>query len=85
MCLISNQLIIHIPNKMAKSFQEYLILRVKLVRVILTGPSQSGKSSILSRYISNEFTEETESSIDVELKTKIITVNKQKIKLQIVN
>ena len=70
---------------MAKSFQEYLILRVKLVRVILTGPSQSGKSSILSRYISNEFTEETESSIDVELKTKIITVNKQKIKLQIVN
>lgn len=70
---------------MAKPYEEYLILRLILVKVILTGPSLSGKSSILSRYISNEFTEETESSIDVEFKTKIITLNRRKIKLQIVN
>ena len=55
-----------------------------LIKIAFLGPSQSGKSSIIDRYIKNEYTESMIKRIGVSFVTKCITFNEIKVKLQIV-
>ena len=52
-------------------------------KILLIGDIGVGKTSILTRYFNNEFSEVTESTVGIEFKTKIFTKNNIKIKLQI--
>ena len=55
-----------------------------LVKIIMAGDENSGKSSILSRYIDEKFNEEYSTTIGVEFGSKMITLSDGvKVKLQI--
>ena len=54
-----------------------------IFKMILVGDSGVGKTNILSRYVNNEFSESTKSTVGVELGYKIEEVNNTKVKVQI--
>ena len=54
-----------------------------IFKLVLIGDSGVGKTNILSRYISNEFSLATQSTVGVEFGSKIIKKNDKLIKLQI--
>ncbi len=54
-----------------------------LYKVVLTGDSGVGKSSLLSRFTRNEFDEESKSTIGVEFATRSIEFDKRIIKAQV--
>ena len=54
------------------------------INLILVGPSQSGKSSILGRFTGNEFKQDMLSTIGVDFAIKIISINGINYKLRIV-
>lgn len=54
-----------------------------LFKTLLTGPSNVGKSSIMSRYVDDVFCESYISTIGVDFKIKTLEVNNKIIKLQI--
>ena len=53
------------------------------LKILLIGDSSVGKTSLLFRYTDNYFSEEMISTIGVEYKEKVITLNNRKIALQI--
>ena len=59
--------------------EEYSII----FKMILVGDSGVGKTNILSRYVNNEFSETTKSTVGVELGYKIEEINNTKVKVQI--
>jgi len=54
-----------------------------IFKLVLIGDSGVGKTNILSRYINNEFSHATKSTVGVEFGSKIIKQNNKKIKIQI--
>ena len=54
-----------------------------IFKIVLIGDSGVGKTNILSRYINNEFSLATQSTVGVEFGSKIIKKNGKVIKLQI--
>ena len=54
-----------------------------IFKLILIGDSGVGKTNILSRYINNEFSMATKSTVGVEFGSKIIKQNDKTIKIQI--
>jgi small GTP-binding protein len=54
-----------------------------LFKLIIIGDSGVGKSSILTRYMRNEFTDEAKTTIGVELSTSLIEVNDKRVKVAI--
>ena len=54
-----------------------------LFKLILVGDSGVGKTNILSRYINNEYSSNSESTVGVEFSTKMLNKNNKKIKVQI--
>lgn len=54
-----------------------------LFKLIIIGDSGVGKSSILTRYTRNEFSQETKTTIGVELSTSLINVDEKKLKVAI--
>ena len=54
-----------------------------IFKLVLIGDSGVGKTNILSRYINNEFSLATQSTVGVEFGSKIIKKNDKLIKLQI--
>ena len=54
-----------------------------LFKLILIGDSSVGKSNILSKYLKNEFDENSKATVGVEFGTKNILINGKKIKIQI--
>ena len=54
-----------------------------IFKLVLIGDSGVGKTNILSRYINNEFSLATQSTVGVEFGSKIIKKNDKSIKLQI--
>ncbi|KAI9477927.1 MAG: GTP-binding protein [Benjaminiella poitrasii] len=54
-----------------------------LFKLVLIGDSGVGKSNLLSRFTTNEFSLESKSTIGVEFATKNIEIEKQSIKAQI--
>lgn len=54
-----------------------------IFKVVLIGDSGVGKTNILSRYIRDEFTIETKSTVGVELGSKKLKINDTTIKAQI--
>ena len=54
-----------------------------LFKVVLSGPSGSGKSSILQRYVNDTFSEAYISTIGVDFMVKTLNVNGGYVKLQI--
>ena len=54
-----------------------------ILKLVLIGDSGVGKTNILSRYINNEFSLATQSTVGVEFGSKIIKKNGKVIKLQI--
>ena len=54
-----------------------------IFKIILIGDSGVGKSNILTRYISDTFSDSTKSTVGVELGCKILEINNTKIKIQI--
>ena len=52
-------------------------------KILLIGDVDVGKTSILTRYFNNNFSEVTESTIGIEVKTKIFKRDNLNIKLQI--
>ena len=54
-----------------------------LFKLILIGDSSVGKSNILSKYLKNEFDENSRATVGVEFGTKNILINGKKIKIQI--
>lgn len=57
------------------SFEETIKKTAYAFKVILLGSIAVGKTSILIRYISNEFEEEHKCTIKAEFKTKLININ----------
>ena len=53
-----------------------------IFKLILIGDSSVGKTNILSRYISNEFSFATKSTVGVEFGSKIIQKNDKFIKFK---
>lgn len=49
----------------------------------MIGDGGVGKTSLISKYVNNQFSETYVSTIGIDFKEKIVTVNKRKIKLQI--
>jgi small GTP-binding protein len=54
-----------------------------LFKLILVGDSYVGKTNILSKYIKNEFNQNTKSTVGVEFGTKILKIEDKIIKAQI--
>lgn len=54
-----------------------------LFKIVLIGDSGTGKSSIHSRYVRNEFSIDSKSTIGVEFSTKTIITNDKTLKIQI--
>jgi small GTP-binding protein len=54
-----------------------------LYKLILVGDSYVGKTNILSKYIKNEFNQNTKSTVGVEFGTKILKIEDKIIKAQI--
>lgn len=52
-----------------------------LIKIVLAGPTGSGKSSILNRYINNNFCEKYSYTVGVDFKYKLININNRNIKL----
>ena len=52
-------------------------------KILLIGDVDVGKTSILTRYFNNNFSEVTESTVGIEFKTRIFTRDNLNIKLQI--
>jgi small GTP-binding protein len=52
-------------------------------KIIIAGSQGVGKSSLLLRYVDNTFSGNMLSTIGVDFKFKTITINNQKVKLQI--
>ncbi len=52
-------------------------------KIIIAGSQDVGKSSLLLRYVDNTFSGNMLSTIGVDFKFKTITINNQKVKLQI--
>ena len=52
-------------------------------KIILLGPSSSGKTSLLVRFIDDEFDEKTLNTIGIELKSMTLKVEDQAVRLQI--
>ena len=55
-----------------------------MIKLLLVGPSRSGKSSILDRYVRDEFKEDMLTTIGVDFALKSIDVNGKIAKLQLV-
>ena len=55
-----------------------------MINLVLVGPTQSGKSSIIARYKYDDFQERTYRTIGAYLNTIIKTINDDKVKFQIV-
>ena len=54
-----------------------------LYKIIITGDSWVGKTNILSRYVKNEFHEDSKSTVGVELGTKYTKIKETGMKVQI--
>ena len=54
-----------------------------LFKLILVGDSYVGKTNILSKYIKNEFNQNTKSTVGVEFGTKILKIEDKIIKAQV--
>ena len=54
-----------------------------LYKIIIIGDTCVGKSNILSRYLNDEFTENTKSTVGVELGIKFLKIRNTKTKIQI--
>lgn len=52
-------------------------------KIIIAGSQGVGKSSLLLRYVDNTFSGNMLSTIGVDFKFKTVTINNQKVKLQI--
>jgi small GTP-binding protein len=54
-----------------------------LIKIVIIGGARSGKSSILNKYTSNEFSTDYIPTIGVEFSSKMLNVNGNNFKLQI--
>jgi small GTP-binding protein len=54
-----------------------------IIKIVLIGDSGVGKSNLLTRYLKDEFSIETKSTVGVEFGTKKLTLNNLKINTQI--
>ena len=54
-----------------------------LLDIVLLGRNKVGKTSLMNRYIDNTFDPKCYSTIGFDLKTKIVNIKNQKIKVQI--
>ncbi len=54
-----------------------------LIKIVLIGDTSVGKSNLLSRYVRNNFDEESKGTIGVDFAAKQIIINGKKIKVQI--
>jgi len=54
-----------------------------VLKIILLGDSGVGKSSLINRYVKNEFNEKNSQTIGVDLFTKVTEINGERITLQI--
>ncbi|KAG5510323.1 hypothetical protein JKF63_07651 [Porcisia hertigi] len=52
-------------------------------KIVLTGDSGVGKSNLMTRYTTNEYSHETPSTIGVEFMTKSVKVENRDVKIQI--
>ena len=66
-------------NELLLSVMDY----TELYKIVLIGSSGSGKSNIISRYMSDTFSLNTKSTIGVEFATKIIESNGALVKIQV--
>ena len=54
-----------------------------MVKVIIIGDSSVGKTNIMSRYLKNQFLENSKATVGVEFGAKLFNINGHKIKAQI--
>ena len=54
-----------------------------MVKVILIGDSAVGKTNIMSKYLKNQFLEDSKATVGVEFGSKLFTINGHNIKAQI--
>ena len=54
-----------------------------LYKIVIIGDTNVGKSNILSRYLTNEFTSNTKSTVGVELGIKFLKIKNTSTKIQI--
>ena len=54
-----------------------------MVKVILIGDSAVGKTNIMSKYLKNQFIEDSKATVGVEFGSKLFTINGHNIKAQI--
>ena len=54
-----------------------------MVKVILSGDSAVGKTNIMSKYLKNQFLEDSKATVGVEFGSKLFTINGHNIKAQI--
>ena len=57
----------------------------ELLKIIILGSSQVGKTSILNRYFNNEFKENMLSSIGIDFKTKFFKFEENKVKFNYID
>ena len=57
----------------------------ELYKIVLIGDSGVGKSNILSRYIHDEFSIDTKTTVGVEFGSKIIKISNKKLKIKLWN
>ena len=54
-----------------------------MVKVIIIGDSSVGKTNIMSKYLKNQFQENSKATVGVEFGAKLFNINGHKIKAQI--
>mmetsp|Transcript_8028 Transcript_8028/g.14875 ORF Transcript_8028/g.14875 Transcript_8028/m.14875 type:complete len:209 (-) Transcript_8028:279-905(-) len=57
--------------------------RAHLIKLVLIGDSGVGKTSILSRFVDNDFNDNFYSTIGVDFKARTMTVGDEKVKIQV--
>ncbi len=61
-----------------------MLIRDLQVKILLVGDSGVGKSSILTRFVDNTFSDNFFNTIGVDFKTKEINISNKIVRLQIV-
>ena len=69
---------------MDQSRISYTKISENSINIVLAGPSQSGKSSILGRFTRNEFKEEMLETTGIDYTGKLIYINGMDVLLKIV-
>lgn len=66
-----------------EELKEYEGVESYSIKIVIVGDSGVGKSNILTRYVQNEFNQDSKATVGVELSTKTYKINDKIVKVHL--